>query len=192
MGYKPRINRRITNKDKLGECKVCKKLVYLRWVYHPKRKYKGYHSSVCRECRSLQERTRRRCQKIQKDKIIKICNKCGKENPHRFISDSRNTNGGYYQKHCQYCHNATSVIRYRELKMQAINYLGNKCFDCGIQDSCIDIYDFHHRNPEDKKYSIGILCKNKSILSFDDIKEEIDKCDLLCANCHRKRHSGFE
>lgn len=60
--------------------------------------------------------------------------------------------------------------------------LGGKCFDCaGVFHR--SVYDFHHRDPSSKVDSISNLLR-----SPDKLKEELKKCDLLCANCHRIRH----
>ena len=47
--------------------------------------------------------------------------------------------------------------------------------------------DFHHRNPEEKKFAISDFQK----YGIQYLQDEIDKCVLLCANCHRKVHSGL-
>jgi len=65
---------------------------------------------------------------------------------------------------------------------------GGKCLRCGLQHPPV-VYDFHHRNPEEKVFSIGEQLINKSM---DALIEEARKCDLLCANCHRIiTHGGF-
>ena len=43
-------------------------------------------------------------------------------------------------------------------------------------------YDFHHRTPNEKDFEIS---QRLYILSFEELTAEADKCDLLCANCHR-------
>ena len=58
-----------------------------------------------------------------------------------------------------------------------------KCEDCGeSHPSCLD---FHHKDPSEKKFSIGRL---KDYLSMRLLQSEIAKCRVLCSNCHRKRH----
>ncbi len=79
--------------------------------------------------------------------------------------------------------NKSVSLKRKELKRQAVEYKGNKCTDCGnTYPDCV--YDFHHLDPEAKDFSIA----KKAWVSFDDIKQELDKCILLCANCHRIRH----
>lgn len=73
--------------------------------------------------------------------------------------------------------------RYIRLKIDAINYKGGKCIKCGY-DRCYAAMDFHHRDPNGKEYSWNKLRKR----SWEAIKNELDKCDLLCATCHREIH----
>ena len=69
-------------------------------------------------------------------------------------------------------------------KLKAIEYLGGVCFHCGLKSAYRGVYDFHHKNPEDKEKDPGSLMH----YSWNRIKEELDKCILLCANCHRIQH----
>ena len=68
-------------------------------------------------------------------------------------------------------------------KKQLIESFGNKCSDCGgsFPDCC---YDFHHCDPSTKGFAIAPgLDRN-----WDVILEEVEKCVMLCSNCHRIRH----
>lgn len=59
------------------------------------------------------------------------------------------------------------------------------CVRCGEDDyTCLD---FHHIDPKEKDFSIGDAAMYHSM---SDIKKEIEKCVVLCANCHRKLHAG--
>lgn len=66
-----------------------------------------------------------------------------------------------------------------------VEYLGGRCQHCGLEDDCVNIYDFHHTNPVKKDFEIS---GGKVRSSFESIKKELDKCELLCSNCHRKEH----
>jgi hypothetical protein len=59
------------------------------------------------------------------------------------------------------------------------------CSECGEND--INCLDFHHINPEEKDFTISFMLK--SGYSIKRIQKEIEKCVVLCANCHRKHHS---
>ena len=58
------------------------------------------------------------------------------------------------------------------------------CDDCGVFHPAI--MDWHHREPENKVGAISRLCKDSNM---EAIMDEIQKCDCLCSNCHRIRHS---
>ena len=68
-----------------------------------------------------------------------------------------------------------------------IKYKGSKCNDCPLtlENSHPNVFEFHHLNPNEK----DIDWKHIKVKKWDTIKIELDKCVLLCANCHRLRHA---
>lgn len=56
------------------------------------------------------------------------------------------------------------------------------CLNCGEIDPVV--LDYHHRDPKTKSFSIWDMVARK--MNKDKILTEIDKCDVLCANCHRR------
>lgn len=82
--------------------------------------------------------------------------------------------------------NSLTVINWKKNKRkQLIEYKGGKCKICGY-NKCEQALDFHHINPKDKNFNIS-----SNSYSFDKMKKEVDKCILLCANCHREIHAGI-
>jgi hypothetical protein len=80
-------------------------------------------------------------------------------------------------------HNSEATRRRYAMKSKAVDYKGGQCFDClGVFSLCV--YDFHHLDPTEKEVSPGNLLGRK----WENIVPELDKCVLLCANCHRIRH----
>jgi len=71
----------------------------------------------------------------------------------------------------------------QKLKKQGVEYLGGKCVRCGY-NKCIWALKFHHRNPQEKDFDISRYIT----LSWNKIQKELDKCDLVCANCHDEIH----
>jgi 5-methylcytosine-specific restriction endonuclease McrA len=58
---------------------------------------------------------------------------------------------------------------------------------CGY-DKNPNAMDFHHRNPKEKDIGISRLVMSK----WERVKHELNKCDLLCSNCHRELHYPFK
>jgi hypothetical protein len=76
----------------------------------------------------------------------------------------------------------TSGYRIR-LKKKLIEYKGGKCEICGYQKDVPGAFVFHHRDPKEKSFQIARYNGGLKVL-----KKEVDKCDLLCANCHAEVH----
>ncbi len=63
---------------------------------------------------------------------------------------------------------------------------GGSCADCGFKGEAFPyVLDFDHLGIEEKKFNIGSW--KRSVLSIEAIAREIEKCELVCANCHRIR-----
>ena len=71
----------------------------------------------------------------------------------------------------------------QRLKERAVYVLGDKCACCGY-NKCIQALEFHHLDPNEKDFSFG----SNSNRSWADTRNEIKKCILVCANCHREIH----
>lgn len=69
------------------------------------------------------------------------------------------------------------------LKLRCITYKGSKCERCGY-DKCIMSLTFHHRNPEEKLFTIS----GNHTRKWESVQKELDKCELLCHNCHHEEH----
>lgn len=109
-------------------------------------------------------------------KCILVCSNC-----HREIHD------GLHQDILQVdktSHNLATLLR-RKRMIEYLNYLGNKCSECGY-NKCGRALDFHHLNPEEKEVSIGGLT---FLPKLEQMKNELDKCIILCSNCHNEKHN---
>ena len=75
------------------------------------------------------------------------------------------------------------AVRQQKLRTLVV-YLGDCCMRCnGIFPDCV--YDFHHNVPKEKSFTIGTHMG----YSIEKLKQEADKCSLLCSNCHRITHA---
>lgn len=77
--------------------------------------------------------------------------------------------------------------RRRKVKKLAIQYKGGKCERCGY-DKCSRALEFHHLDPNEKDFGIGHKGYTRS---WEKVKEELDKCIMVCANCHAEIHDGL-
>lgn len=59
------------------------------------------------------------------------------------------------------------------------------CVVCG--ETASECLDFHHLDPTQKEQTIANLASRRSV---EGLQKELDKCVVLCSNCHRKVHSG--
>ena len=76
-------------------------------------------------------------------------------------------------------------LRYLRRKIKVIQYMGGVCEDCqGSFNPCV--YDFHHVDGT-KEHNVSHLLRGK----WENIINELKKCVMLCANCHRLRHFKY-
>lgn len=162
-------------------CPVCKK-----------EKYYKYNRNIdlnkpCREC-NYKPKPNTKCV---------ICGKLIYRVPSRMTSHpfcSYGCRNKYFCKENSFCWKGgekESIKRGRlkdkerklKRKLKCIEILGGKCQRCGY-DKCIDAFDFHHKNPMEKDDTI----KNLWGKTWPVILKEIEKCILLCSNCHRELH----
>lgn len=125
---------------------------------------------VCYRCKQAKENSAfcKNCER--KDGLTTYCKDC------LHISDKKWRTENL-EKHRQ----ASMQWYYR--KKHSIDGLKiNGCAICGY-DKCLESLDFHHANPEDKKFRIATGNHTK-----EKILEEMSKCILLCKNCHFEIH----
>ena len=78
-----------------------------------------------------------------------------------------------------------AVIKRRKLlKQKALEYKGGRCELCGY-NRCGDALEFHHLDPKEKDFAVS---GSGITRAWEKVKAELDKCTLVCANCHRERH----
>lgn len=85
-----------------------------------------------------------------------------------------------------------SQIKRREchLKRKALAYLGGACSSCGEDHPAT--LQFHHKDPTQKSFTVTtkqLSCVRK--YPWEVVEKELDKCELLCANCHFLTHNSW-
>lgn len=92
----------------------------------------------------------------------------------------------FCSKNCNVKHR---VKKWRiELKKKAVAYKGGACIKCGY-NKCIWAMDFHHKDRTTKSFGIS---KDGLTRGWEKVKIELDKCDLVCSNCHREIESEYK
>jgi hypothetical protein len=92
---------------------------------------------------------------------------------------------------CQKEGNVKKRIKRQMFLCRLIESLGAKCSCCGY-DECPEILHFHHVDSNTKKFNISeALSKMGKEITEKDMWEEVEKCILLCPNCHAKEHTEY-
>ena len=75
-----------------------------------------------------------------------------------------------------------------QIGCQGKYYDEEACMEIACLENDPMILEFHHRNPKSKKFNLGaaVACR-----SWGAIIQEIEKCDVLCRNCHTRIHEGI-
>lgn len=101
---------------------------------------------------------------------------CGENNPHQFY--------GNMQGICKHCFSTRVILLGIQTRIEAIEYLGGQCIECGYHN-CISALEFHHKDPAIKDNS---ALRRIGSISWERRKRELDRCILVCSNCHRWIH----
>tara|TARA_Y100000310_G_C20007586_1_gene501398 strand:+ start:67 stop:510 length:444 start_codon:yes stop_codon:yes gene_type:complete len=106
--------------------------------------------------------------------------KCGETDINKMMNK-----GGGRKSHslCKSCHNFNTIERGRKNRLAYIQYKGGKCSNCGY-DKCPDALEFHHPDPAQKDPTFRSI----RYWGIKKAQNELDKCILLCCNCHREIH----
>jgi hypothetical protein len=119
---------------------------------------------------------------------LKECSVCGLHKPIEAFQKKCGTirRAIRVMHRCRSCYSAYQHNRLATKKKDAIKYKGGKCEKCGIQHAGNNaaIFDFHHKDPAMKDADWG----KWRAWNKERLLGELDKCMLLCANCHRMEH----
>lgn len=116
---------------------------------------------------------------------MKRCKTIDRECKKHGVTEHVQETSGYFR--CKRCRN-DHVIQYRkDVKARLVKEFGGTCKLCGYA-RCVANMIFHHRDPSIKEFEIG----NKGgTLSYEKLRQEAEKCVLLCCRCHGEVHAGL-
>ncbi len=114
----------------------------------------------------------------------KICNECNKE-----LDLSEFNSNGYTPKGTKkikaMCKTCETLGKKTKSKLLLSSLVKLECVVCGY-NKCESAIEFHHLDPRKKDFNVG----SQRIANVEKIKKELDKCVVLCSNCHRELHAG--
>jgi len=117
---------------------------------------------------------------LQRRKFCLTCSPFGQHNTSRIMLSADERKKRRRQKQVEY------VIEWRRRRKQKLlEYKGGRCILCGYDKPIPGAYSFHHRDASKKDFAIA---RSGHCTSWEKIKKEVDKCDLLCRNCHAEVH----
>lgn len=130
---------------------------------------------------------------------MKRCYKCGEEKDLTMFSNNKTKKDGL-SDHCRACHKAMRKRHYDANQQKIIRQVEERqnklksyikdyktkigCVVCGENHpACLDL---HHKDPLTKEINPSAMSGRG--WSIERINKELKKCDVMCANCHRKHH----
>ncbi len=108
-----------------------------------------------------------------------LCKKCYSAYMKKYYCDNPNK----YKRHKEELVKNNDMAWMEKTNAILLSKMSSGCLDCGEMD--IIVLELDHRDPSEKKYKISDVRRTK--IKIDDFISEIDKCDVVCANCHRRR-----
>lgn len=134
------------------------------------------NEKYCGTCKEIKNKDDFNKNKSKSDGLNSICRECSNKRSKKYYGE----NIIHHRKEVRKRNEKINL----ENQIKVIGYLkNNPCVDCG--ENNVVFLDFDHKDDVDKINNISNML-NESC-SWGKIKNEIDKCDVRCANCHRLR-----
>jgi hypothetical protein len=116
----------------------------------------------------------------------RVCKSCGCEKSLDNFAKAGIYKGVEYKRHlCVPCYSLSKKPRRKKIKEDFIEW--KKTLECSrCKNNDYRVLEFHHKNPLEKEFSIANMVDRG--FSKEKINDEVSKCDVLCANCHRIVH----
>lgn len=136
----------------------------------------------CLECSPFGKHNTRDISNINEPEGFHTCPKCKQLliNTEFFASHSW----------CRKCISNQTIDRQREFKQRCIDYKGGCCCICKYNKTNSAL-EFHHKDKSKKDFNISYYKLVSIKNNFEIVQKELDKCLLVCANCHREIHAGL-
>ena len=142
----------------------------------------------CLTCSPFGSRNTRSSLTARTSPHTKVCSRCRRERAIEEFYARRDRNG--VTPYCKACYQAIDRDRQQRIKAALVQTAGGKCTRCGYS-RCLAALEFHHRDPTQKDPSL-FRNKHRRARIDDAVRAELEKCDLVCSNCHRELHAEMQ
>lgn len=120
--------------------------------------------------------------------VEKTCKKCGLTKPISEFYARPEKKVLTFHNICRDCFNQSAQDGVKRNRQLCLNYKGGRCVICGY-NRCAHSLAFHHLDPSKKDAPLFNILTHRTF--GDKVKSELDKCILVCANCHGEIHAGL-
>lgn len=130
----------------------------------------------------------------KKEKICKLCNTVVNSlSSHKICNDCTNKRREIRRIKAKVRATSGEYKPMSNIKLEMLSLLGKKCSHCGY-DQYLSALEFHHINPMQKEYLVSALINRYNVTpnesNYKLLLNEVNKCILLCGNCHSAKHAG--
>jgi hypothetical protein len=117
---------------------------------------------------------------------MRKCKSCGEIKPLNLFASAGIKNGNqYYRWKCIPCYSKQKGKERRDYVEKFLEFKKTlKCSRCGNTD--YRVFEFHHKDGDDKFMALSDMVRRRH--NWDSVMSEVEKCECLCANCHRIEH----
>ena len=157
-----------------GICKKCKRVREKKWFEKNPDRMRVYYDTRNEKARTNPE-IRRKLTELNRQWRDNNRDRVRADDRKRYWNNPDET-GIVYQKQKENV-NKRNIARYERNKQKYVDKLGGKCVKCGTTEHL----QFDHINPLEKSFTISSNFHRK------DLDEELDKCQLLCWDCHMEK-----
>lgn len=187
----------------MKKCACCKVVKDLS-EFGVRRSHKSGLNYYCKQCVVMKSRSESYLRKTHKEYVStrteKRCSRClVVKDINEFYLKSNKSTLDKRDSRCKFCtafdakkQDNKRTIRNMKKKLDLMYLVGGECASCGLIPSeswPVACFDFHHLDRDKKEHKIANLLKSKNDGFQQLLTEEVKKCVLLCANCHRKAHA---
>lgn len=137
--------------------------------------------NFCLDCSPFGDRNTKPLHLIEPSDGTRTCSVCKRK-----LREEDFYRKGKFGPHsyCKECQGNFMKERWIQRKIDAVKLMGWKCEGCGLEGAHPALYDFHHRDLGEKECDWNKL----RMMSWPKVVAELEKCQILCSNCHRLRH----